>query len=455
MTAKFYLPVCLFLAACAYQPTEYQLTQLNSQAEIFKPDAAPIALDWWTQFNSKQLSELMQRLRVQNPDLAIAKQRIKKSRALLQQQLSTQWPTVNARAGQNSRYDFDRAQTSSGSSGSFSASYTVDLWGSRSAQNRLAELSLDNQKQSWRSALIQLQSNLASQYFNTLSLAQRVQISQENLQASESLLNLLQTQFEAGSASKIEVNQQRNTYISSQNQLARLVKDLEVSQRALAVLLGQPSLTIDLTVENIMDLAVPRIKGLQKAQVLTQRPDIQLAENQLWQADASLFVNKQKKWPTLGLSADLSLADLASLSSGWGASLAGSLSMPLFDAGNIDAQIEAAKTDVAIAQLNYQAVLLAAFADTLDTLADLQYQQQNHQYSAQQLDNNQSLYQLAKIRYDAGETDFINLLNAQRSWASARLDFASAKLALLQASVNLFSAVGSAPETTQEINNES
>lgn len=198
-----------------------------------------------------------------------------------------------------------------------------------------------------------------------------------------------------------------------------------------------------------MVLAVPRVKSLQKAQVLTQRPDIQLAENQLQQADASLFINKQKRWPSLGLSADLSLADLASLSSGWGTSLAGSLSMPLFDAGNIDAQIEAAKSDIEIAQLNYQSVLLAAFADTLDTLADLEYQQQNHQYSAQQLDNNQSLYELAQIRYDAGETDFINLLNAQRSWASARLDFASAKLALLQASVNLFNAVGAAPETTQ------
>lgn len=449
MKAKFYLPLCLSLAACAYQPSDYQLTKISTEAAVFKPDAAPIAVNWWTQFNSAQLNNLMQRLASQNPDLAIAKQRIKKSQALLQQQLSNQWPSVNARASQSSRHDFDSKQTSSGSSGSFSASYTVDLWGSRSAQNRLAELSLESQKQSWRSAVIQLQSNLASQYFNTLSLAQRVTISRENLQASESLLNLLQTQFEAGSASKIEVSQQRNTYISAQNQLARLVKDLQVSQRALAVLLGEPSLSLDLTTENIMVLAVPRVKSLQKAQVLTQRPDIQLAENQLQQADASLFINKQKRWPSLGLSADLSLADLASLSSGWGTSLAGSLSMPLFDAGNIDAQIEAAKSDIEIAQLNYQSVLLAAFADTLDTLADLEYQQQNHQYSAQQLDNNQSLYELAQIRYDAGETDFINLLNAQRSWASARLDFASAKLALLQASVNLFNAVGAAPETTQ------
>ena len=92
----------------------------------------------------------------------------------------------------------------------------------------------------------------------------------------------------------------------------------------------------------------------------------------------------------------------------------------LFDGGRLEAAEKAAKTDVDLAILQYQQTVLSAIEALLNSQTNLVFNQKNYRYALASLENNQQLYRLADIRYKAGDTDFLNLLNAQRSFFSAR-----------------------------------
>ncbi len=444
--------VILFVTGCAYQPKEYDLSvgmpaglnQSEVQKQSISADQA-INTRWWQVFNSDQLNQLMQQLAHSNINLEVVRLRLEKSKALLAQQTAENWLNMNTSARASQGYNFDNNTGSNSSGLGFSAGYEVDLWGERDAANASAELNVIASEQQLASTLLQLQGELASQYFNHLSLLQKLEIGRQNLEASESLFRLIQAQFEAGSVSGIEVSQQRNSLLSARTQLMKVKRDLKISERALALLLGDANMKLDLATEDINQLSLPVIAEAQSAQQLIKRPDIQIAQTQLKIQDATLFQTETRKWPSLNISSGLNLADLLELGSGWTGSLAASLGMPLFDAGKIDSQIKAAETDVDIALANYRDTVIAAIKETLDTLTDLQYQDQLFMVRAEELENNQQLYELAKIRFDSGDTDFLNLLNAQRSWFSAKLTYATAKLDVIQANVNVFKALAGAP----------
>ncbi|WAJ70285.1 efflux transporter outer membrane subunit [Catenovulum adriaticum] len=444
----------LWVTACAYQPNQHdlsmqmpaQLNQLGLESQVSAQTLSLSQMQWWQTFTSPQLNSLMSELDTRNLSIAAAQLRLDKSRALLAQQQADYWPSVSARASQRNGYNFDNQNESSSSSLGFSAAYEIDLWGTRDAANASAKLNLIASQQQVQSVLLQLQIQLASQYFSHLSLLQRLDISTQNLAASESLLKLIQAQFEAGSASGIEVSQQTNSLLSAQAQLMTVERDINFSQRALAALLGKSDMQIELKYESIEQLSIPEISQRQSAKQLMQRPDIQIAQTQLRLQDANLYQVEQQKWPSLTVSADLSLADLMSFGSGWSAAIASGLSMPIFNAGKIDQQIEVAKTDVQIALANYQDAVVQAVKESLNSLTELSYQTNLYQVKQQELDNNQRLYRLAQIRFDSGDTDFLNLLNAQRSWFNAKLTHAAAKRDILQANIDVYKALAGKPE---------
>ena len=122
-----------------------------------------------------------------------------------------------------------------------------------------------------------------------------------------------------------------------------------------------------------------------------------------------------------------------------------SLSAPLFNAGRIRNQIAAADTNVSIDEVNYRYTVITAIQDALETLSEFSYQEKLLTVRKQTLTNNQRLYHLAKLRYDSGDTDFLNLLTAQRSWFSARDSLIQVKNNQLLATINIYRAMGVAP----------
>lgn len=443
------ISISLALSACSYLPAT-SVPVVSTAALSLGLEQTPRTVEpeqaWWRNYGSDELNGLYIALHHNNLDLAIAQERIAKAKALLQQQYSLGNPSLDFTANKRINNNLDTSQTSRSDGLGFQAAYEVDLWGSRQAGDVIAEAVLANEYYQFQSTQLQLQALLAQQYFNYLSLKNRLDIAVSNLASSERLLALIQIRFEAGSASGIERDQQRNVTFNTRAQLLTLRRQIKTTEHAIAVLLGRETMAFNEGTIAFKDINMPAIQLIQAAGLLQYRPDIQLAESILKRDDAVLYQQKQKRWPTLKLSADLALQDILQLSTGWTNSLIGAVAMPLIDAGNIKHQIDAAEHDVSIAQLSYRNVVLQAIAETLETLDELQFRQQLQTVRAEALTNNERLYDLAKIRYEAGDSDFLNLLDAQQNVFNARDNLIQAKNDNLQATVNVYKAMGVGPE---------
>ncbi len=441
----------LLLSACAYQPElatpaiKLAALETTMSSSSLATSEQPL-LDWWQQYGSAELIVLMEELQRNSLDLASARQRIDKARAVLGQQQANNWPTLDGQLTHRTNSDLDQGRTDHGNTLNFAAGYEVDLWGSRDAANFSAEMNLIAQQQEYRSLLLTLQAELVRQYVELLALRDRYELAGQNLQAARELLELIQARFQAGSASGIELGQQRDTFLAAQASQMELQRRLVSQHRALAILLGRDTVTTEELSLPFTDLSMPSVSLVQPANLLRYRPDIQLAESGFRIQEANLYQQRQQRWPRLTLGAGLSLDDVLHAGDGWTGSLLESLAMPLIDGGRIQQQIEGAEADLTLAELNYRQVVLLALQDTLETLTELAFQDELLSVREQELANNQQHYQLAKLRYDSGDTDFINLLTAQRSWFTARDSLIQARSTRLQASVNLFRAMGMAPE---------
>ena len=393
---------CIVLtASCAYSPST-TLPETDTQAlqKAKSVDAtSQITTSWWKVFEVAELAPVMKTLESQNLTLNQAEQRVKRAQFLLAQVNAGDVPTITARTSGRSGRDLDSGRSSHSTSGGLGLSYDADIWGTRDAQQRSRQLGIDTAQYQFTDALLDTQALFINTLLEQISLQSRLSIAMQNVEISEALLNLVQIRFEEGDTSGIEVSQQRNTLISAQSEVLRLSNSLALNERALAVLLGHESMQFNTPEEkallslSLTDFSLPEVAPILSAEVLKQRPDVQLAIAQFKQAD---------------------------LAQGWTLGAAVSSAATLFDGGRLEAAEKAAKTDVDLAILQYQQTVLSAIEALLNSQTNLVFNQQNYRYALASLENNQQLYRLADIRYKAGDTDFLNLLNAQRSFFSAR-----------------------------------
>ena len=420
--------------------------ELPADHSFVQEDAVAPAYDWWTQLGSPELDALLAQAMSDSPDVQVALERLQSAEAALSQSRADLWPSLSFRAGASHRKDLDNSDTgfSSGSSLSFSAGYEIDLWARRAADIDSAELDFESQRLTLRSAEMMLTGQMVQQYIALLASQESLRIAYSNLEASQELERIVQVKFEAGVVSGMEIAQQRNTTLSLISRLAGLEKNLAVQKRALAALIGSDTLTLPTMNLTLAELNLPAVAAVQPASLLAQRPDIRQANIALWQSHASVWQAESSRWPSLSLSAGLSASDVLN-PTGWALSLGESLALPLFDGGKISAQIAQAESAERVAQIEYRRTVRAAMQEALDALDELSYQQEELQNSVLVLANNERLLHLAQIRFDSGDTDFSDLLSAQRTFFSARDSMVSTRQSHLNALIALYLTLGDIP----------
>lgn len=449
---------CLMAAAmitgCAYSPPEQSYSESIRTPDIFdfytdENSQIAVAPDWWTAFGSTPLNELMTRLMADNLSLEETRLRLDRFSLLLEQSQADNIPDVTAGISGRTGKNLDTGAGSDTSSGNVGLSYTFDVWGSREASQLGLSLDIDSQIFTVRNAALQVQGLLASEYFNLLSLQQRLVIGRKNYEAADQLYELVRIRFEEGDASGIEVSQQQNTLLTARGELLRLNNQATLSRRAIAALLGDSTLKPVNSEESILSLVVPEISLYQPASVLKQRPDVQIADIVLQQADIGVYQAGIQGLPGLSFSADVSVSDLLELASGWSVGAALSSAATLFDGGRIEAGKKIAATDRELAWNNFSATTINASQTLLDALDNFTYQRAAYELDLVSLENNERLYKLAEIRYKAGDTDFLNLLSAQRSWFSAQLTVITSYQQSLAAAATVYQQAGGRPELTE------
>jgi NodT family efflux transporter outer membrane factor (OMF) lipoprotein len=325
-----------------------------------------------------------------------------------------------------------------------SASYEIDFWGGKRATRDSALLGLQASEFDRATVELTLQSGVANSYTQALSLREQQRIAELNLANAQSVLQLVQTRYDAGSATALELAQQKSLVAEQQRKLPLVQQQAREARITLAALLGQPVQALTLTEQPFDQLHWPQIASGVPSELLSRRPDIASAEAKLAAAQADVTVARAAMLPKLTLTASLGTgADLASdLLRTTFYNLSSGLVAPVFNNGRLSAERDKATARQQELLETYRGAIINGFADVEKALNSIRGLDEQRQWQGEELSQAQSAFDIAQSRYQAGAEDLLTVLQTQRTLYAAQDLNVQLRLSRLQASIALYKALG-------------
>ena len=420
------------------------------------------SLDWWKDFGSPELDRLMEETFAGNFDLRRVEARLRQARADAAIAGAGLYPDLDlnaaggaTRARSGSSGNRSTATTENYSLG-LAASYEIDLWGRvRSTANRAGAL-FSASAGDLDTARISLAGEVTDRWLRAVELKSRLDLVAQQLETNRTYLRLLILRQHKGLATALAVFQQEQIVAGTQSLVPLLEADLSSIRYELAVLLGKPPRTdLGLTAESLPELPpLPRI-GL-PATLLENRPDIRAAYFRLEAADWGVSAARANRLPALTLTGDAgySSTDFNELFNNWFAGFAAGLLAPLIDGGRRSAEADRALA-VSDEQLaSYRETVLTAFREVEDALVREQKQGDYIGFLGNQLNAAKNALAEALLRYQKGDSEYLDVLSSLNSVQTLERDMLSARRDLDLYRVALYRALGRGWEDEGATNDE-
>jgi NodT family efflux transporter outer membrane factor (OMF) lipoprotein len=440
--------IACILAGCSLV-SAYDRPSVPTQAQWGTPPgaastAAPVTADWWQRFASPELDKLMAEALAANQDLAAAIARIDQARANTRIAGAPLLPSIDAAGSASGTRTRTSQRTRNSSSGQalLTASYEVDLWGKNAAGLESAKHALNATTFDRDALALVVQSEVASTYFDAVALKQRLAIARENLATARQVLKLVEIQMAQGAATALDLAQQRTAVATFEAQIPTLEQQLEVDQSSLAVLLGRAPGNTNVEMAKLDALTLPAIAAGQPADLLARRPDIAEAEANLRAANADIGVARAAFYPSLTLSASAVISGLASSGASTAASLVAGLVAPIFEGGQLEGQLDLTKARKQELVATYRQTVLTSFKEVEDALSSVETSAARVKSLQTAADQAREAFRLAQLSYGAGATDFLTVLDAQRTLLDNEDSLVQAQSDRLTAAAGLFKALG-------------
>ena len=451
------LAASLLLAACS-NPAPRPDSGLQPPAAWQSPNTAAAAhsnRQWWMQFGSPQLNRLIEQASVGSHDLAAAVARVQQAQASATIAGAPLLPELKAGLNANrqrllhgkgySQLDVSPDNRSLNYyDAELSASYEIDFWGGKRAARDSALLGLQASEFDRATVELTLQSGVANSYTQALSLREQQRIAELNLANAQNVLRLVQTRYDAGSATALELAQQKSLVAEQQRKLPLVQQQAREARITLAALLGQPVQALTLTEQPFDQLHWPQIASGVPSELLSRRPDIASAEAKLAAARADVTVARAAMLPKLTLTASLGTgADLASdLLRTTFYNLSSGLVAPVFNNGRLSAERDKATARQQELLETYRGAIINGFADVEKALNSIRGLDEQRQWQGEELSQAQTAFDIAQSRYQAGAEDLLTVLQTQRTLYAAQDLNVQLRLSRLQASIALYKALG-------------
>ncbi len=451
-----WLLLTLALAGCMVGP-DYQRPEVDTPAawRFEEVEAHEVTNTlWWEQFGDPVLNDLIRTAVQENKDLRIATARVEEFLGRLGVTRADLYPQVGAEAaaGREGRSGVAPFTAGSGRNPTsdfyqtfLSASWEIDLWGRIRRASEAARADLLSQEEGRRTVILTLVSSVATSYINLCNLDRQLEISNETARSRGETLALFELRFEGGVISELELSQVRSEYQAALATIPQLEQLIAWQENALSVLLGRNPDAIPRG-RSLGELELPAVPAGLPSDLLVQRPDVRQAEQNLVAANARIGLARAAYLPAISLTGVLGTvsAELSDLFSGdskaW--NYAVPLSLPIFTAGRIKSEVRVAEAVQRQALAAYEQALQNAFREVEDALVGQNRTREEVAVLAQQVEALRSYAELARLRYDEGYASYIEVLDAERSLFDVELSYERSRSALLQASVELYKALG-------------
>ena len=442
------------LAGCAALGPDYQrpaATLPGAYSEAGRAEApAPVERDWWKLFKDPVLDDLMAKALGANLDLQAAVARVEEAEAAAREAGAALTPSVDLDAGakrirSSTVTGMPVPKYRSSHTLGLSTAFELDFWGRLRRTKEAARAQALASHHARDTVQLSLAGLVANGYLALRALDAELAVSRESLASRESTLKIVGSRVEAGLASPLDLRQAEGALAAVQAQIAALRQQRAVTEHQLALLTATPDLKI--AAGDLRQLPLPPVPpaGLPSS-LLESRPDLRQAEEELVANNARIGVAKAALYPTISLTGSLGAESkqLSDLFSGgartWTLGLG--LMQPLFDAGANEARVDQASARQKQSVAAYQKAVQTAFKEVNDALVGLRENGEAETAQEARVAAADQALKLAKDRYEAGYSGYLDVLDAQRTVNDARQAAITTRESRLAAAVDLFKALG-------------
>ncbi|HSD17955.1 MAG TPA: efflux transporter outer membrane subunit [Thermomonas sp.] len=398
---------------------------------------------WWRGFGDPELDALVQEALVANHDLHIATARVDEFAAYVTAASAPGLPQVGYGAGAGRQRAAGR--TDGNYSALLSASWEIDLWGRIRRETEAARGNLLATEQARLGVALTLVSSVVSGYVTLLDFDRRLEIAKATVDGRKGSVDLFQLRLDGGAVSDFEMMQVTAEYELAVSAVPVLEQSIAQQEHALSALVGRTPGPITRG-GKLEDLAAPAVPAGLPSELIARRPDILQSEQQLVAANALVGAARTLYFPSLALTGfgGSASSNLDALFSGpartW--SFAGQLLGPIFAGGAIDAANQQALARREQALAGYRKAIQNAFRDVDDSLASIKSTDDLVASLERRVAALRRAVDLARVRYDNGYSDYLEVLDTERSLFSAELSLTSARGDRYRALVDLYRALG-------------
>lgn len=416
-------------------------------ASIANEQPADVAA-WWATFDDPMLQSLIARAAEQNLDVRQAAARVREARASRRAVGANLWPFLDTSASYRRAGGGGDGGESDLFNAGIDASWELDIFGGRRRDIEAANADVRAAVEDRRDVLITLLSEVALTYLDLRGFQRQIHIANDNLIAQRRSAGLTQRLFAGGFSSRLDVANATAQVASTESQIPLLEANVQQTIFTLGVLLGQEptALLEELAGGGSIPPVPPAVPVGLPSDLLRRRPDIRRADAQLHAATARIGSATADLFPrfTLNGSVGYQGARPGNLfnagNRNW--SVGPGVSWPLFNAGQIRAEIAVQNARQEQALLAYRQAVLNALREVENALISYTKEQERRASLSDAVVANRQAVELSTQLYSNGRTDFLNVLSAQRSLLSSEDALVQSDRVLAQNLIALYKALG-------------
>ncbi|OPY89670.1 MAG: Outer membrane protein OprM precursor [Syntrophaceae bacterium PtaU1.Bin231] len=472
------IALVLLCMGCATVGPDYKRPAVEAPGkwtESTKPAAAALSLEdkaWWKSFGDPVLDSLIEQAVKSNLDLAQARARIVQARSDLVAAGTAALPTVNAKGSvtrsQNSQNDGSLiTDPTTVYKMGFDASWEIDVFGGLRRKKEVYQAKLDASVEDLRATLLTLLGDVTQNYVDLRANQEQLDITRRNAQAQRETVAVTRERYRMGLTSYLDAAQAEAQLKLTESNIPTYEIAVKQSIHRLGVLLGRSpdAMKAELSKSSPLPQTWASTETGLPSELLTRRPDLRKAERQLAAASADIGVATADLYPKFDLTAGLGLQSsstgslLQASSRYW--SIAPVVSLPLFTGGKTRAAIESKKAVYDETLARYRSTFNSALEEVENALISCRAQQERHTVLADSAAAYEDALKLATERYRMGLTNFLDVLEAEKSLYGVQINKSQSKAKLLTSLVSLNKALGGgwkaagAAETPEEKEKES
>jgi NodT family efflux transporter outer membrane factor (OMF) lipoprotein len=435
---------CADVRVAEYQrPDSPTKSSWSRQPESTLSASGTISPQWWTQFGDPYLDSLVAKAVAGNFDLKVLAARIDVANAQIGEARAGALPTVDIGAGANLEKTTGQKFSKQFNLGT-QVSWDIDIWGrvNKGVQAQTAEFNAT--EADWRAGYLQIVSSVSTTYFQILQLDEQIDQQQRALAKNKQILGVYEAMRDNGLLPATQVLRQRAEINRLTKDLLELRRSRQVTENALATLLGVPAGDFKVATGQLQDrVQIPTVPGGLPLELLARRPDIVAAEFRVLESHNLMGQAKLAQLPSVSLTgrggtASFALGDLLkSFTFG----LLPSINFPALNPG-IKAAAKTSEKQVTVAEQEYRRTVIAAFEEVENSLVNLDAHRQQRVELQMQVDQLKLVSAQTEVQLKAGVISQLDVFETERSLLAAQLALLASHQQVLSDTVTLYKALG-------------